>query len=227
MASVSSIAVVFGSNAGSSIPQSNFSGANYACIGVTCDTEAGTCTGGGTNSYTMRAAVANVQVGDPADGGVMGIVSGCTTSLSDPNCVIAPPSDDIPSFSNQSYFTGSYATTAQTSTSDGLGNATGLLDVYTSCLLNSDCALGQCRTQLSRPGGYPSTYFSEAFIPATNQMNPIRTNLSYTYTNLWVSSRNSTAESDARYKVDETQPGASSIEATQGYNVICVWNPSS
>ncbi len=204
MTSVQSIAVVFQpalADIELAIPQSNFSGKNFACLAsLTCtpdnNSATGTCTDtGGPYSFSLRERYTDVLEGDPAEGGLVASDSS--------NIIVYDPSISL--------YYGPSITTGATGTGDGstVSNTTAIINCYTSgagvlpCTSQPAIGLdtfqaGYC-DNLIAPGGYTNwgtgalgstvsiaphgLYPSSAYWTNTEFNNPIGPNTQAYYIN--------------------------------------------
>ncbi|MDF1677418.1 MAG: hypothetical protein P1U32_01840 [Legionellaceae bacterium] len=148
MANIQSVAVTLKST-NSDVPQSNFSNNSFACVAVTCATNA--CTSAaGTQIFQLKITAA---VGDPADGGVIADVVGLIATASDAG----------------SYeWGGNGTTTTARSFTDGAENTS---TIVTTLGTSSNYAALVCN-ELSIRGGYTTGWF----LPALDQLSALYTN---------------------------------------------------
>ena len=151
MTTINSIAVTLKST-NSNVPQANFSGRSFACIPVTCATNA--CTSvSGTQRFDLKTTAA---VGDPADGGVIASLTGLiATSANDSTGI---PWGGV----------GTAIGVSAQSPADGAANTTAIVGTIG---VGSGYAAGLCQG-LSITGGYTSGWF----LPARDQLNTLYTN---------------------------------------------------
>ncbi len=151
MTLIDSIAIMFKSTS-SNTPQSNFSGASFACIPVTCFAgPSGTCiSGSGTQSFELKTIAA---IGDPADGGKLACMNG------NPNNLVVPAADNSTGIEWDPDTTD--PTTNATSITDGSGNTDKIVAVYGTP--RSAYAAGICQRYAATGG-----YWSGWFLPAGN-----------------------------------------------------------
>lgn len=156
MTTINSVAVTLKST-NNNVPQGNFSNLSFACVPVTCATNA--CTSvAGTQSFELKTTAA---VGDPADGGLIG----CFDTGAEPNSFNLI----VPAANNSELIEWEASSESDpinaTSTSDGAGNTASIVNCLTNGL--DGCAGGQdvnayaagiC-TVYSAAGGYTSGWF--------------------------------------------------------------------
>ncbi len=154
MTTIGSVAVTLKST-NNNTPQANFSGVSFACVPVTC--AGGQCTSGsGTQSFQLKSTTA--EIGDPADGGVIGCIGGGLNNFVVPS-------------SNNAYITwGDNLDTGATSTTDGATNTALIVTQYGAGVTY---AAGVCQAYAAT-GGYTTGWF----LPAEVQINCLYTNQS-------------------------------------------------
>ena len=149
MGVIHSVAVTLKST-NSTVPQANFSSNSFACIPVTCASNA--CTSAsGTQSFELKTTAA---IGDPAEGGIIACMNGGLNNL------IVPATDNSIGIE----WGGSGTLTNATSTFDGASNTT---TIVTSLGVGTNYAAGLC-SAYEATGGYNSGWF----LPAGNNMTP-------------------------------------------------------
>ncbi|MDF1827489.1 MAG: DUF1566 domain-containing protein [Legionellaceae bacterium] len=201
MANIQSVAITLKST-NSDVPQSNFSNNSFACVAVSCATDACTlASGSSTQNFVLKTTAA---VGDPADGG----------KIADTNGLIATASDDSTGID----WSQGRDTIGASSNTAGAANTTTIVG-NTSCSNNpANCAANLCNT-LSIAGGYTSGSW---FLPAKNQLLTLFTNKgdigNFTTNNYWSSSELNT--NNASYTNFDTggQPG---INKGNSFHVRC------
>jgi len=148
MTTINSVAITLKST-NNDVPQSDFSDSSFACVPVTCASNA--CTSAsGTQSFELKTTAA---VGDPADGGVIADLTGLIATTSDDSTGIA--------------WGGNGTTTSAQSDTDGAANTATIVNA----LGEGTYAARLCST-LSITGGYTTGWF----LPAKNQLNTLYTN---------------------------------------------------
>ena len=148
MTTINSVAITLKST-NNDVPQSDFSDSSFACVPVTCASNA--CTSAsGTQSFELKTTAA---VGDPANGGKIADLAG----------LIATSADDSAGLQWGGYGT----TTNADSDTDGAANTTTIVGA-----LGAGTYAAQLCNDLSIAGGYTTGWF----LPAKNQLNTLFTN---------------------------------------------------